>query len=168
MFLDPGRKWQVSPNVNEWVSFLTPPSFLTTISSFGMAGNRVPRSNSTASAWPCRRARTALIDKNIMAGQVICPSAPPLRASTPDSLQSPANCREHSACTIPSGPREVMRQLPLEFGEVTRDHRHVEASENRLLWLAVEQETEGRSRQRSGVCLPAVSRSHISRDIVTW
>jgi hypothetical protein len=24
------------------------------------------------------------------------------------------------------------------------------------------------SRQRSGVCLPTVSRSHISRDIVTW
>ena len=60
-----------------------------------------------------------------------------------------------------------MRQLPLEFGEVTRDHRHVEASENQLLWLAVEQETEGCSRQRSGVCLPVVSRSHISRDIVT-
>jgi hypothetical protein len=36
-----------------------------------------------------------------------------------------------------------MRQLPLEFGEVARDHRHVEASENRLFWLAVEQETEG-------------------------
>ena len=52
------------------------------------------------------------------------------RGNSPDSRQSPANCREHSACTIPSGPREVMRQLPLEFGEVTRDHSHVEASEN--------------------------------------
>ena len=43
-----------------------------------------------------------------------------------------------------------MRQLPLEFGEVTRDHRHVEASENRLLWLAVEQETEGRLKTALG------------------
>src|SRR6516165_3076287 len=46
---------------------------------------------------------------------------------------------------IPSGPPlEIMRQLLLEFWEVTRDHRHVEASENRLLWLAIEQKTEGR------------------------
>ena len=43
-----------------------------------------------------------------------------------------------------------MRQLPLEFGEVTRDHRHVEASENQLLWLAVEQETEGRLKTALG------------------
>jgi hypothetical protein len=49
------------PKPNEWVSFLTPPSFLTTISSFGMAGNRVPRSTSTASAWLCRRTWTAMI-----------------------------------------------------------------------------------------------------------
>jgi len=46
---------------------------------------------------------------------------------------------------IPSGPPlEIMRQLLLEFWEVARDHRHVEASENRLLWLAIEQKTEGR------------------------
>src|SRR3954468_5741595 len=38
----------------------------------------------------------------------------------------------------------------LEFGEVTRDHRQVEASENRLLWLAVEQETEGRLQTALG------------------
>jgi hypothetical protein len=35
-----------------------------------------------------------------------------------------------------------MRQIPLEFGEVARDYRHVEASKNYLLWLAVEQETK--------------------------
>src|SRR5262245_29490512 len=50
---------------------------------------------------------------------------------------------KHSVRTIPSGPREIMRQFTLEFGEVARDHRHVEASEYRLLWLAVEQESEG-------------------------
>ena len=33
-----------------------------------------------------------------------------------------------------------MRQLPLEFGEVTRDHHHVEASKVGFLWLSVEQE----------------------------
>src|SRR5918996_3939478 len=37
-----------------------------------------------------------------------------------------------------------MRQLPLELGEVARDHCHVEAAEDRLLRLAVEQEPEGR------------------------
>src|SRR5499426_1355889 len=37
-----------------------------------------------------------------------------------------------------------MWHLPLELGEVARDHRHVEASEDRFLWLAVEQEPEGR------------------------
>jgi hypothetical protein len=73
---------------------------------------------------------------------------------------------KHSACTIPSGPREVTRQLSLEFGEVTRDYRRVEASENRLLRLAVEQEAEGRLETAFRRML--VSRSHISRDIVTW
>jgi hypothetical protein len=58
--------------------------------------------------------------------------------------------------------------LPLELGEIARDHCYVEASEDRFLWFAVEEEPEAASRQRSGVCLPAVSRSHISCDIVTW
>src|SRR5215813_1166943 len=52
---------------------------------------------------------------------------------------------------IPSGPPlEIMRQLLLEFWEVARDHRHVEASENRLLWLAIEQKTEGRLKTALG------------------
>ena len=63
-----------------------------------------------------------------------------------------------------------MRQLPLEFGEVTRDHRHVEASENRLLWLAVEQETEGRLQTALGR-MPAGRQpfAHFTRhrDVVT-
>src|SRR5215831_12597681 len=37
-----------------------------------------------------------------------------------------------------------MWHLPLELGEVARDRRYVEASEDRFLGLAVEQEPEGR------------------------
>src|SRR5215510_2613369 len=54
-----------------------------------------------------------------------------------------------SIMTAPSGPqrglglREIARQLALEFREIARDHRHVELSQDRLLWLAIEQETEG-------------------------
>src|SRR5262245_14238196 len=51
---------------------------------------------------------------------------------------------------IPSGLREIMRQLLLEFWEVARDHHHIETSENRLLWLAIEQETEGRLKTALG------------------
>src|SRR6266540_3952273 len=43
----------------------------------------------------------------------------------------------------PSRPREIPRQLALELGKVARDHGDVEASEDRLLGLAIEQETEG-------------------------
>src|SRR5262249_42538303 len=43
-----------------------------------------------------------------------------------------------------SRSRQITRQLALEFGEVARDHRHVEAPEDRLLRLAVEQEAERR------------------------
>ena len=63
-----------------------------------------------------------------------------------------------------------MRQLPLEFGKVTRDHRHVEASENRLLWLAVEQETEGRLKTALGRMLAGRQPlAHFTRhrDVVT-
>ena len=59
----------------------------------------------------------ALIDKNIMAGQVICPSAPPLRPSTPDSLQNRQRIVVNTAHAQFHQDREkVMRQLPLEFG----------------------------------------------------
>src|SRR5215813_11494212 len=40
--------------------------------------------------------------------------------------------------------RKVTWHLPFELGEVARDHGHVEASEDRFLGLAVEQEPEGR------------------------
>src|SRR5712691_11760668 len=43
-----------------------------------------------------------------------------------------------------SRSRQITRQLVLEFGEVTRDHGQVEAPEDRLLRLSVEQETERR------------------------
>src|SRR5262249_55950567 len=46
--------------------------------------------------------------------------------------------------------RKVTWHLPLELGEVARDHRYIEASENRLLWLAIEQETEGRLKTALG------------------
>jgi hypothetical protein len=52
------------------------------------------------------------------------------------------NVAKRSAC--PSEPREVTRQFAIEFGEIARDHRYVETTENRLLRLAVEQETERR------------------------
>src|SRR5260370_32202241 len=71
---------------------------------------------------------------------------------------------KHSACTIPLGPREVARQLWLEFGEVARDHRRVEASENRLLRLAVEQEAEGRLETAIRRMLPGCQPlAHLSR-----
>jgi hypothetical protein len=38
-----GSEWQVSPNANELFSFLTSPSFLTTISSFAMGGKTRPQ-----------------------------------------------------------------------------------------------------------------------------
>src|SRR5262245_17839440 len=45
---------------------------------------------------------------------------PSLRhAEAPPSQQIIA---KHSVRTIPSGPREIMRQFTLEFGEVARDH----------------------------------------------
>ena len=52
----------------------------------------------------------------------------------------------HSAKRFVTGsrPREVARQLLLEFGEVARDHCCVEASEDQLFRLAVEQKPEGR------------------------
>jgi hypothetical protein len=40
--------------------------------------------------------------------------------------------------------RKVLWHLPLELGEIARDRRHIEMSEDRFLWLAVEQEPEGR------------------------
>ena len=40
--------------------------------------------------------------------------------------------------------RKVLGHLPLELGEIARDRRHIETSEDRFLWLAVEQEPEGR------------------------
>jgi Sigma-70, non-essential region len=46
-------------------------------------------------------------------------------------------------CFHQSGLRKVTWHLPLELGEITRDRRHVEASEDRFLWLSVEQELEG-------------------------
>src|SRR5262249_34629477 len=40
--------------------------------------------------------------------------------------------------------RQVARKLALELGEILRDHPHVEAAQDRLLGLAVEQEPERR------------------------
>src|SRR5215831_178496 len=40
--------------------------------------------------------------------------------------------------------RKVTWHLPLELGEIARDGCHVEASEDRFLWLTVEQEPKGR------------------------
>jgi len=69
----------------------------------------------------------------------------------------------------PSEPREVARQFPIEFGEIARDHRYVEMYENRLLRLAVEQETERRLettlRRLSTDCQP-VARFSRHRDVV--
>src|SRR5262249_1789357 len=77
------------------------------------------------------------------------------------SSERPVGADRH---TIPSGPREVARQLSLEFGEVTRDHRGVEASKNRLLRLAVEQEAEGRLETAFRRMLPGCQPlAHLSR-----
>jgi nitrite reductase/ring-hydroxylating ferredoxin subunit len=51
--------------------------------------------------------------------------------------QSSEPWRNLANTPYPSGYREVTRQLSLEFGEIARDHRHVKASEDRLLRLAV-------------------------------
>ena len=67
-------------------------------------------------------------------------------------------------------PREVARYFPIEFGEIARDHRQVEASENRLLRLAVEQEAERRLDKTLGRVLPAcqpIARLARHRDVVT-
>src|SRR5262245_4313106 len=91
--------------------------------------------------------------------------APPL-CDMPRSLRA----SKHSVRTIPSGPREIMRQFTLEFGEVARDHRHVEAPEYRLLWLAVEQESEGCLKAALRRMVPArqpVAHFTRHRDVVT-
>src|SRR5262245_7437903 len=41
-----------------------------------------------------------------------------------------------------SGPRQVARHFPLEFGEVTRDHCHVERAKDGFLRLTIKQEFE--------------------------
>src|SRR5262249_34807158 len=89
---------------------------------------------------------------------LLCDMPRPLRAS------------KHSVRTIPSGPREIMRQFTLEFGEVAQDHRRVEASEYRLLWLAVEQESEGCLKAALRRMVPArqpVAHFTRHRDVVT-
>jgi hypothetical protein len=62
-----------------------------------------------------------------------------------------------------SGLRKVTWHLLFELGEIARDRGHAEASEDRFLWLAVEQEPEGRFQT-------ALRRmfAPISCDIVTW
>src|SRR5262245_7732417 len=91
--------------------------------------------------------------------------APPLC-----DMPRPLRTSKHSVRTIPSGPREIMRQFTLEFGEVAQDHRHVEASEYRLLWLAVEQESEGCLKAALRRMVPArqpVAHFTRHRDVVT-
>src|ERR1051326_2600553 len=44
-------------------------------------------------------------------------------------------------------PGQIFRQLALEFRKIARDDRHVEAPEDRLFGLAVEQEAERRFDQ---------------------
>src|SRR6266852_8426983 len=56
--------------------------------------------------------------------------------SRPRCQKKPAHAR--------SGPREIARQLLLEFGEVARDHGHIEAPEDQFFRLPVEQESESR------------------------
>src|SRR5262249_4550104 len=66
--------------------------------------------------------------------------------------------------------RKVTWHLPLELGEVARDRRHVEAPEDRLLGLAVEQEPEGRLETAFWRMLPRRQPlAHLSRhgDVVT-
>src|SRR6516225_7504797 len=73
-------------------------------------------------------------------------------------------------CILLSELREVTRHLPLELGEVARDRRHVEASEDRFLWLAVEQEPEGRLETAlRGMLARRQPFAHLSRhrDVVT-
>src|SRR5262245_45787454 len=85
-------------------------------------------------------------------------------------MPRPLRAGKHSVRTIPSGPREIMRQFTLEFGEVARDHRHVEASEYRLLWLMVEQESEGCLKAALRRMVPArqpVAHFTRHRDVVT-
>ena len=85
----------------------------------------------------------------------------------------PPIARSHRSQGIPcpgaglvtqGGDRANQRALTLEFGEVARDHRGVEASENRLLRLAIEQEAEGRLetafRRMLAGCQPL---AHLSR-----
>src|SRR5262249_21869741 len=66
--------------------------------------------------------------------------------------------------------RKVTWHLPLELGEVARNRRDVEASEDRFLWLAVEQESEGRF-ETAFRRMPAARQplAHLSRhrDVVT-
>src|SRR5262245_39961155 len=45
---------------------------------------------------------------------------------------------------LASGLQKVTRHLPFELGEIARDRRDVEASQNRFLRLAVEQKPECR------------------------
>src|SRR4051794_37602887 len=57
-------------------------------------------------------------------------------------------------CSVSLLP-EIVRQLALEFREVARDHRDVELAQDRLLGLAVEQETEGRREAGFGAVAAA-------------
>jgi hypothetical protein len=56
---------------------------------------------------------------------------------------------------------EITWHLLFELREITRNRRYVETSEDRFLWLAIEQESEGR--------LETTLRGMLAhRDIVTW
>src|SRR5260370_9674664 len=61
----------------------------------------------------------------------------------PRFIGSRHRCKKHPAHAR-SGPREIARQLLLEFGEVARDHGHIEAPEDQFFRLPVEQESESR------------------------
>src|SRR5262249_19091187 len=59
------------------------------------------------------------------------------------AVQAEGLCAKYPFFWRRSELRKVTRHLPFELGEITRDRRHVEASEDGFLWLAVEQEPEG-------------------------
>src|SRR5262245_61709659 len=136
------------------------PRLLPAIRELGGQGARRTRLFSRPAYYSCLTARNQSAPGHSWGG-----GAPPLC-----DMPRPLPASKHSVRTIPSGPREIMRQFTLEFGEVAQDHRHVEASEYRLLWLAVEQESEGCLKAALRRMVPArqtVAHFTRHRDVVT-
>lgn len=80
-------------------------------------------------------------DRDALLAEVINQTVRWLRAQ--DAVDTTRSERER-AFAARSGSGQVARQFSLELGEVARDHRHVEACQDRLLRLAVQQEQECR------------------------